>query len=778
MAIDTTRQLIQQIKNATQIGENTAARVGGAMEAILGDVTDVNTNSSVFSLFGSNLQQNGAVGAIADFCVTPFIQVEEGEVVKVGGYSGGTSFTNYSLLCTYNSDGAFVAHYGDDGSSGFKEYSLTIPSGVAYIRVGSRNDTANALYISRSYVRCRLLYKLLVSVNEFTSTLPDVEAKQKAILHDLSAGLFKNPGYVRGSDGVYVANANYKCTDFLPIDGMPIVARGANVTTSNIYLCTFYNSNKAFVGVLSGTATSSDIEATITAASIPNNAAYFRINVRVSYEDNAYLLCGLVPSMLARLDALSNINTVTVNAMGETIPGKVINTLTGAETTLSSTTYPNQICTGFIAVTPGQKLKISGKFGSSVGFAGYDATKAWNKNLVASGSSPVYPGTASADKMEITIPSDVYYVRGSSTDNVSNPLEVFAASDIQTAFDNVNAKLATVVRNDKIVIEKISTTTFDVSIPQLSTGKYLVHRFNYIKFTKTLNYGNGMTKSVVCSDIWNPSFIMYGGNNVIQGNLNFIYMVADSLTSDPTSEYYNENSHVGQGHGGEIKEYQRFFADGIEFDPTQLTEPLECSVFSAVCKANCYAIDTTQPGFLSAQATLKLDNNGDPILTAVHTYIAEYRPDNVIKWDNNLLIKRNGLKFQQCHGSMCQGWYPYFNNVVLATPTYDNNDYNLSSGAVFTPIGSSVNLNTYRYQAGGEVVLNGAHYQIRHKMTQQGDRFDKCYLMVQPYTDDPRLKIYLQPVKTQVQFGASGAETFNDGDLLSVHVERAIEFNV
>lgn len=38
MAIDTTRQLIQQITNASSVGENTATRVGNAMEAMLNDV--------------------------------------------------------------------------------------------------------------------------------------------------------------------------------------------------------------------------------------------------------------------------------------------------------------------------------------------------------------------------------------------------------------------------------------------------------------------------------------------------------------------------------------------------------------------------------------------------------------------------------------------------------------------------------------------------------------------------------------------------------------------
>lgn len=43
MAINTTRALIAQITNANQVGENTATRVGGAMDAILDDAVDIGT---------------------------------------------------------------------------------------------------------------------------------------------------------------------------------------------------------------------------------------------------------------------------------------------------------------------------------------------------------------------------------------------------------------------------------------------------------------------------------------------------------------------------------------------------------------------------------------------------------------------------------------------------------------------------------------------------------------------------------------------------------------
>lgn len=61
MAIDTTRQLINQIRNASQIGENTATRVGDAMEAILDDAIEQGGTPELKTVNGQSLIGEGNI---------------------------------------------------------------------------------------------------------------------------------------------------------------------------------------------------------------------------------------------------------------------------------------------------------------------------------------------------------------------------------------------------------------------------------------------------------------------------------------------------------------------------------------------------------------------------------------------------------------------------------------------------------------------------------------------------------------------------------------------
>lgn len=61
MAIDTTRQLIAQIRNASQVGENTAMRVGDAMEAILDDAIEQGGTPELKTINGQSLHGEGNI---------------------------------------------------------------------------------------------------------------------------------------------------------------------------------------------------------------------------------------------------------------------------------------------------------------------------------------------------------------------------------------------------------------------------------------------------------------------------------------------------------------------------------------------------------------------------------------------------------------------------------------------------------------------------------------------------------------------------------------------
>ena len=624
---------------------------------------DINKRIGIFP-FGidKGLTKNGSLANNTHFTVTPFIPVSEGETIQCRGYSGGYDY-NYSLLCTYDSNKDFVAAYGNDNGNGLRSLELTIPSGVAYIRVGSRDDaTSNADYYGDSFVNCHIVSKLMEAIinnqNAIASILLGVTSMQEDI---------------------------------------------------------------------------SDIQSRIVYKQLYNDA----------------------------------------------INGKIINTANGDTTDIGSS-YPNQVYTDYIPVKPNQTIWVSGWFGLQVGGAGYDANKQYVSRLFdTSDSSAVYRVPEYSERQRIIIPEGVYFIRSCSKDNVSYPMEVLLGEYLQEAIDGIKE---TINRNNSpIRIHKIDSTHFYVAIYNSISQKEVLHYFIHQDYSKTLNYGSGLTKTIKCGDIWYPNRIVYEGKGIIQGNLNFIYLISSTLTSDSSSPFYKENSHVGAGHGGEIMEFQNFFADGKLLDLSAMNSDndLYCEEFVVRCKANNYAIDTSQPGFASEEATLKLDNNGEPILTAIHTYIATYKRNNNIIWDNNLLIKRNGLIFDQCHGGMCQGQYPEFNNVVVMNNNYDNNDYIISGGAtVCTPLYNSVNLYDNPFQTTQEVMLKGNIGFITQKMTQEGDRYNNNYAKLVFFTSsgDERLKIYMEPVKTTEQF-PNDAETFNNEDIIKVHVERNIGIN-
>lgn len=111
-------------------------------------------------------------------------------------------------------------------------------------------------------------------------------------------------------------------------------------------------------------------------------------------------------------------------------------------------------------------------------------------------------------------------------------------------------------------------------------------------------------------------------------------------------------------------------------------------------------------------------------------------------------------------------------SVAKSTPTTD-------SHAPLLPGCPNYSINTY--QTGSTVELWGKDITIRQTMTQKGGRTGRDnYLFFIFYRGSDgneldRLKVYQMPVKTVYQF-KDDAETFNDGDVIEVHVRREIEY--
>lgn len=150
MAIDTTRQLIQQIANASQIGENTAARVGGAMEAILNDVADAIEGSNgmynivrqvalsigvEIPLSNTGIIKDGVINPDGDGHYSDYIDIEN-SFFSLWTYGA----TVYSAVNYYDANKAFLSSVNYPAAIGGHWLDvLTPPEGAKYAIFGANN---------------------------------------------------------------------------------------------------------------------------------------------------------------------------------------------------------------------------------------------------------------------------------------------------------------------------------------------------------------------------------------------------------------------------------------------------------------------------------------------------------------------------------------------------------------------------------------------------------------------------------------------------------------
>ena len=182
-----------------------------------------------------------------------------------------------------------------------------------------------------------------------------------------------------------------------------------------------------------------------------------------------------------------------------------------------------------------------------------------------------------------------------------------------------------------------------------------------------------------------------------------------------------------------------------------------------------------------------LDENGEPVVTAVHTLNAAYRPNNIIDWDNNLLFKRDNIKFLQLHGGMVQGQASMFDTFTICDGEYTTNKF-VWNGTSFerSSIGNSDVLNGNDSKKASSVIMYGKDIIVKQYMerlgmpqseadTNSGQKANYCTCVYYSEVNDPRLKIYMQPTRTDMVNGYLAKEEFNSGDWLKLHLIRQIE---
>ena len=312
-----------------------------------------------------------------------------------------------------------------------------------------------------------------------------------------------------------------------------------------------------------------------------------------------------------------------------------------------------------------------------------------------------------------------------------------------------------------IIIKVSNSTSFNVSVLNTNTGKYLTYTFKKYNYNVTID-----NQSYIGGDVWNNDDILdEAGNSIAQGNLNFIYSI-DGRVSGFEKE---GNLHIGPGHGCEVADYTIFLADGKPFTPSS-PEVIECSAFRAIWKSKCYAVDNTF-------ATGNSNNypkivNGNKVLAAEHYLNAEFKADNIIDWSNKLVVRRNGTVFNALYGGMVQGYSPYFSDVIVNDETASWGSWT-SDGTISHKYGLGIYDKKIK---GDEVTMWGNGYVIKQKMIQEQVNLNShSYLYTCRYLTPTRTKVYMIPAKVSLLDSVGSADIFNDGDEINIRLVRKIE---
>ena len=316
---------------------------------------------------------------------------------------------------------------------------------------------------------------------------------------------------------------------------------------------------------------------------------------------------------------------------------------------------------------------------------------------------------------------------------------------------------------------KTANDTFSLFVP--SEKLTTTAEYQFIKYEKqwdSLTYqdagGNTQTAlNVKSADCWNNLHIMKDGIEIVSGNTNFICKVL------------GESGHAGDGHGNEVSLYTAFIADGneIDIDALSIGDTFKCSVFKFIQRSNVYSVGGGNNTYSTAYPAL--DTSGNPIVNFQHNMEVTYNIGNVVTIDNKLIVKRNGIRFEQCHGAMLECFYGMFDTVYCNNAEGTRNEID-SSGVISLPVDSTVNLSSNPSQKCDVVEMYGGDFYVRQEMHQEKNiRADKSNVVFHFFNN--RLKAYFQPVIAY--FGNESEtdpiETFNAGDYISIIDKRFVE---
>ena len=337
-------------------------------------------------------------------------------------------------------------------------------------------------------------------------------------------------------------------------------------------------------------------------------------------------------------------------------------------------------------------------------------------------------------------------------------------NDVEDEIDSSNTRISTIENKCRIVITKTESAGFIVEVYDKNGKKVKYHFTRYLKVWDELTYldGDGQTQTITdftSADMWGNDAIYDNGDNyIIQGNTNFICQV------------YGDTRHIGDQHGNEVLKVCKFFADGVEFSPLDLTGPLTCHELRWMWKSEVYSPNLSGQNVYTG-AYPRFDTDGNPIVNYTHYMEGTLNDANEMRLDNRLCIKQNGLKFNAAFGAMLECYYGDFSLVSVATNESTINS--VANDGTATAVFSDIILSSNPNQLANKAVMTGDDFLVEQSIeVKEGTPNVHCEF----YSN--RLKIYFMPVKGDTyKAEAWQPDEFNEGDRIRVLTYRKIDID-
>lgn len=269
--------------------------IGGVLQGLAyANIFDKNTSTDDLFIYNGYISQaNGAFYENANYKSTGFIKYDKNNTLNVLCYKSNSSVGGVYF---YDNVGKYIGSLFDGTSSNVSGI-ITPPENTFFIRATARTSQPNA-FVNNNTPRT------------FVESISDLYLKETTNYNTLNSkkadigDLFVNDAYIHKDTGAAVAHAEFKCTDFIPIDKNNDIKLRCSGSTLNAAAYAFYDKDRNPIFIMY-TGDTNPVEETILKSEIPEDAVYIRGSARTSLLPDPYITNTKLSSIIKMIDDIT-----------------------------------------------------------------------------------------------------------------------------------------------------------------------------------------------------------------------------------------------------------------------------------------------------------------------------------------------------------------------------------------------------------------------------------------------------------------------------------------